>query len=93
MLSTDKNGMAKLLNDLLVMRALRDAEDTASETKDRVLALAKAVQDYDRAIESCGNDPEKMSSFCSAQGDDLDSLYFNMVRAADAINPPEPQRG
>ena len=35
---------------------------------------------------SCANDPDRMSSYCSAQGDDLDALYFRMVNAAIQCN-------
>lgn len=49
--------------------------------------LAAAVRAYDRAINSCGNDPEKMASFCSATGDDLDTLYFAMVNLAHRPSP------
>ena len=45
--------------------------------------LAAAVLAYDAAIRSCANDPEKMSSFCSAQGDDLDALYAKMLSVAN----------
>lgn len=55
----------------------------------RLSELAKRVIDYDNAIESCGNDPDKMSSLCTAQGDDLDTLYFMMVDAAKAIKRDE----
>lgn len=50
---------------------------------DKILKqLAEYVIDYDKVITSCANDPEKMSSFCTAQGEDLDDLYFNMVCVA-----------
>lgn len=51
----------------------------------KAVLLAEAVLRYDAAIESCGNDPEKMASFCTAEGDHLDKLYFDMVRAARAV--------
>lgn len=38
--------------------------------------------EYDREIESCGNNPEKMASHCTAQGDILDSLYFRVLSSA-----------
>ena len=44
-----------------------------------LLAAANAALAYDRAIQACAGDPEKMSSFCTAQGDDLDALYFAWV--------------
>lgn len=56
-------------------------------------ALAAAVKRYDEAIHSCGNDPEKMASFCTAEGDDLDVLYFAMVNLANRAGQPLPQHG
>lgn len=55
-----------------------------SETAPSVgaLDLADAVLAYDAAIYSCANDPDKMASFCTAQGDDLDALYLSMVNKA-----------
>ena len=47
--------------------------------------LRAAVLAYDAAIRSCANDPEKMASFCSAEGDDLDMLYAHMLNAAHAV--------
>lgn len=44
--------------------------------------LSDAVLAYHEAIESCANDPERMSSFCTAEGDHLDALYLAMVKAA-----------
>lgn len=49
------------------------------------VSVADAVLAYDRAIESCANDRAKMSSFCSAQGDDLDALYLKMITVARAV--------
>jgi hypothetical protein len=55
----------------------------------RLREACSAAVKYDEAIKSCGNDPEKMSSYCSVQGDDLDSLYFNwMTKAKAALNEP-----
>lgn len=44
--------------------------------------LAEAVLAYNKAIQSCANDPKRMASFCTAQGDELDALYFKMVNLA-----------
>jgi len=49
---------------------------------DSLVAAAQAALAYDRAISSCANEPGKMASFCTAQGDDLDTLYFNWVNAS-----------
>lgn len=56
------------IDDLDVARAIAVLPD--------LLDAANAAIAYDRAIQACAGDPEKMSSFCTAQGDDLDALYF-----------------
>lgn len=53
-------------------------------TNSALVAAAKAALAYDTAIASCANDPEKMASFCTAQGDDLDSLYADWIDKARA---------
>lgn len=40
-----------------------------------MLEALEAAAAYDDAIEMCGNSPERMASFCTAEGDDLDALY------------------
>ena len=45
---------------------------------------ALAGQAYDRAIRKCANDPEKMASFCTAQGDSLDDLYMDWMSKIQA---------
>jgi hypothetical protein len=47
--------------------------------------LARAILAYDQAIQSCADDPEKMASFCTAEGDRLDDLYFRMLELARFI--------
>lgn len=39
------------------------------------IAACRAAREYDSAIQQCGNDPERMASFCTAAGTNLDSLY------------------
>lgn len=56
-----------------------------SKVKNLGTSLAELVVEYDKAIKSCANDPEKMSSFCTAQGDDLDELYFRMLDLATQL--------
>lgn len=46
-------------------------------------AAAAAVA-YDDAIRSCANDPDRMASFCTAAGDDLDSLYADWIFKSSA---------
>ena len=49
---------------------------------------ALAGQEYDRATRKCANDPEKMASFCPAQGDTLDDLYMDwMTKIAYNLAP------
>lgn len=51
-----------------------------------LLEAANAAIAYDAAIRSCGNSPDKMSSYCTAQGDTLDNLYSDWIsRAQSAI--------
>ena len=38
-----------------------------------------AGKKYDEAIRQCSNDPEKMASFCTSQGDTLDTLYMDWM--------------
>ena len=49
-----------------------------------LLEAAKAAVEYDKAIRSCADDPDKMSSHCTADGDDLDTLYFRWMTASRA---------
>jgi hypothetical protein len=61
---------------------------------DDLRELALAAVAYDDAIRACANDPDKMSSYCSAEGDDLDALYLrwmNLARAA--LQDEEPNNG
>lgn len=48
-------------------------------------ALSDAVFAYHDALASCANDPAAMASFCTAQGDTLDSLYERMIAEAGGI--------
>ena len=65
--------------------------DTEGEANARLIAAApdlleaaKAAVAYDEAIRGCANDPDKMSSYCTAGGDDLDTLYFRWLTLARA---------
>ena len=46
---------------------------------DKLLEACKATERYDEAIKSCANDPKKMSTFCTSEGDDLDTLYLDWI--------------
>ena len=49
------------------------------ETIKALIAAAEAAIAYDLAIQASANDPAKMSSFTTAQGDDLDDLYEDWI--------------
>ncbi len=52
----------------------------------KLLGACMAAVKYDEAIKECAGDPNKMSSFCTAQGENLDELYLDwLVKAASAI--------
>lgn len=51
--------------------------------------LSEAVLAYDALLSSCANDPEKMSSARTVEGDDLDALYSAMLRAAHEVRAGE----
>ena len=61
---------------------LRLAAVTAE--RNALLAACEAGVRYDAAIASCANDPDKMASYCTAQGEDLDALYFDWLNRARA---------
>lgn len=52
------------------------------KTKAKALEACRAAVKYDNAIYSCADDPDKMSSYCTAQGRDLDALYFDLLSKA-----------
>ena len=56
----------------------------ACNSHDDLVAACKAAIAYDNAIRNSANDPEKMASFCTAQGDDLDSLYESWISLSRA---------
>jgi hypothetical protein len=62
--------------------ALIAAEERAQELERALGACADSAIAYDEAIHGCANDPERMASFCTAQGDDLDALYLAWLDAA-----------
>lgn len=49
-----------------------------------LLDACEAAVCYDKAIRSCANDPDKMASYCTAAGEELDDLYADWVAAAHA---------
>ena len=68
-----------------------DLETNETAANARLIAAAPdgleanlAVIAYDEAIQQCGNNPEKMASFCTARGDNLDILYSRMIDKARA---------
>lgn len=62
----------------------KDADARLIAAAPELLAAAQAALAYDLAIASCADDPKKMSSFCTASGDTLDSLYFVWQEGARA---------
>lgn len=52
---------------------------------DQGRALALCVIEYDTAIRECFDDPELMSSFTTAEGEDLDALYFAFTTRARVL--------
>ena len=49
-----------------------------------LLDACEAAIRYDAVIQTCANDPERMSSACTAEGDDLDGLYNDWISKARA---------
>jgi len=49
------------------------------------IAAAEAAIRYDEAIQSCVGDPDRMSSYCTAEGDDLDALYADWIGKSRAV--------
>lgn len=49
-----------------------------------LLAACEAAVQYDNAIRACANDPYQMSSYCTAQGENLDTLYLDWITKAHA---------
>jgi len=62
------------------------------ERNEIFMRLPNLVLEYDKAIKACANDPEKMSSFCTVQGDTLDDLYLQMVDWASLMATGEEYR-
>lgn len=60
---------------------------------DKLLEACEAGVVYDEAIQECANDPKKMATSCTAQGDTLDSLYADWIsKTRAAIAEAEPTR-
>lgn len=58
------------------------AKLTLNETRQLInlgRSACKAAIAYDKAIQSCSNDPEMMASFCTSQGATLDTLYLDWL--------------
>ena len=60
----------------LVRRAVNNVEALAN-------ACEAAIR-YDEAIRACADDPDKMASYCTAEGDDLDKLYDDWMSQSRA---------
>lgn len=64
--------------------ATKEANKNLIAAAPDLYAAAMAAIAYDEAIEQSANDPAAMSSFCTAQGDSLDSLYMDWMTKARA---------
>jgi hypothetical protein len=54
--------------------------------EEELVEACRAAVRYDEAIRSCGNDPDKMISFCTAAGERLDTLYMDwMTKSREAL--------
>jgi hypothetical protein len=60
----------------------------AERQRDELVAYLREASDaaiaYDSAIQSCANEPERMASFCTADGDNLETLYAKFICGAQA---------
>ncbi len=81
--ATDKQGHIDL-KALLAERGTLAAENR--KLKEELETVVTAALAYDAAIISCANNPEKMATFCTAEGDNLDKLYLDFIQAAHAAN-------
>jgi hypothetical protein len=55
--------------------------------------LIEAVLKYDRAIQDCAGDPKRMSSYCTARGEDLESLYLAWLILAQELKKKYSREG
>jgi hypothetical protein len=49
-----------------------------------LLAAAEAALAYDAEIQGCANNPDRMASHCTAQGQTLDDLYERWIALSSA---------
>lgn len=49
-----------------------------------LLAAVQAGKSYRDALAQCADDPQRMASFCTAEGDDLDTLFAEWERLSNA---------
>jgi len=64
-----------------------DAEFSREKYIKALESACEAAIRYDEAIQRCANSPGKMSSFCTAEGDDLDFLYEDWItKSQKALN-------
>lgn len=50
-------------------------EDPNHDLLNDIKTLINRALAYDAAIQECAGDPDRMSSYCTAQGENLDELY------------------
>jgi hypothetical protein len=62
------------------------------QEKVQLIGACKAALAYDKAVESCANDSNKMTSYCTAEGETLDRLYANWIsKSIAALSPDVPE--
>jgi hypothetical protein len=68
-----QKGRTMKINQILADRDRLKAENQ------ELRGACEAALAYDKAIKSCANDPDKMASYCTAEGETLDCLYANWI--------------
>jgi hypothetical protein len=69
-----------LRDGLIAYHGMEPLQEAAPD----LLLAARAAVAYDAAIQSAANDPNKMSSLCTAEGEDLDALYARWISLSRA---------
>ena len=91
-ISTDPDAMADAGIEVEYYGGAVICESVARQNKPLIkaapemLEACEAATKYDNAIRLCADDPDKMSSYCTAEGEDLDRLYLDWItKARNAI--------
>jgi hypothetical protein len=81
-------GEARTDAQYIVIRTLQHIDAQAEQIARLAIPLvqlARAAVAYDEAIKECANDPDRMASYCTAEGEDLDTLYFDVIGEAHRV--------